>query len=46
MLNRDGPNFLLHPETGDDPADHPAHAAWLGETLALRLEAFGGHDND
>ena len=42
MLNRDGLTVLLHPETGDDLADHTTHAAWLGEKLALRLEAFGG----
>ena len=40
MLNRDGLDVLLHPETGDDPADHTAHAAWLGEKLPLRMEAF------
>ena len=40
MLNRDGLDILLHPETGDDLADHTRHAAWLGETLPLRLEAF------
>ncbi|MDQ2802098.1 MAG: DOPA 4,5-dioxygenase family protein [Pseudomonadota bacterium] len=40
MLNREGLNVLLHPETGDDPADHTIHAAWLGEKLPLRMEAF------
>ena len=45
MLNRDGLSILLHPETGDDPADHTVHAAWLGDKLALRLEAFAGHDD-
>ncbi len=40
MLNRDGLDVLLHPETGDDPTDHTAHAAWLGTKLALRMEAF------
>jgi aromatic ring-cleaving dioxygenase len=37
---REGLNVLLHPETGDDPADHTIHAAWLGEKLPLRMEAF------
>jgi aromatic ring-cleaving dioxygenase len=46
MLNRDGLDVLLHPETGDDPADHTVHAAWLGEKLPLRLEAFAGHHDD
>ena len=41
LLNRDGLDILLHPETGDDPTDHTAHAAWLGEKLPLRMEAFG-----
>ncbi len=40
LLNRDGLDILLHPETGDDPADHTAHAAWLGEKLPLRMEAL------
>ncbi len=40
MLNRDGLVVLLHPETGDDLADHTAHAAWFGAVLPLRLEAF------
>jgi DOPA 4,5-dioxygenase len=40
MLNRDGLDVLLHPETGDHPTDHTAHAAWLGTKLALRMEAF------
>lgn len=40
MLNRDGLTVLLHPETGDDLADHSAHAAWLGRMLPLRLEVF------
>src|ERR1700742_1886998 len=33
MLNRDGLVILLHPETGDDVADHSDHAAWLGAVL-------------
>jgi aromatic ring-cleaving dioxygenase len=40
MLNRDGLTVLLHPETGDDYADHSAHAAWFGAVLPLRLEIF------
>ena len=35
---------LVHPETGDDLADHQDHAMWLGDRLALRLEALGGAD--
>ncbi|MGH7248034.1 MAG: DOPA 4,5-dioxygenase family protein [Pseudomonadota bacterium] len=40
MLNRDGLTVLLHPETGDDYADHSAHAVWFGAVLPLRLEVF------
>src|SRR6266446_993719 len=40
MLNRDGLTILVHPETGNDLADHTAHAAWLGGTLRLRLGVF------
>jgi aromatic ring-cleaving dioxygenase len=40
MLNRDGLTVLVHPETGDDYADHSAHAAWFGAVLPLRLEVF------
>jgi DOPA 4,5-dioxygenase len=40
MLNRDGLTILLHPETGDDYADHTEHAAWLGGMLPLRVEVF------
>ena len=42
MLNRDDLVVLLHPETGDDYRDHSAHAAWLGESLPLRLDVFSG----
>jgi DOPA 4,5-dioxygenase len=40
MLNRDGLTILLHPETGDNYADHSAHAAWFGAVLPLRLDVF------
>jgi aromatic ring-cleaving dioxygenase len=40
MLNRDGLTILVHPETGNDLADHTDHAAWLGGTLRLRLGIF------
>ena len=42
MLNRGPLAVLLHPETGDELADHTAHAAWLGGPLPLRLEALAG----
>jgi aromatic ring-cleaving dioxygenase len=40
LLNRDGLNILLHPGTGDAYADHTDHAAWLGDTLPLRLDVL------
>ncbi|MBW4023814.1 MAG: DOPA 4,5-dioxygenase family protein [Proteobacteria bacterium] len=46
MLNRAGLDILLHPETGDDPRDHTVHAAWLGEKLPLRMEAFAPKHGD
>ena len=41
MLNRDGLNVLLHPETGDGYLDHAVYAAWFGQSLPLKLEVFG-----
>ena len=43
MLNRDDLVVLLHPETGNDLADHTVHTAWFGGVLPLRLEAFAAH---
>jgi aromatic ring-cleaving dioxygenase len=43
MLNRRGPEVLVHPETGDEVADHTAHALWLGNRLPLRLDALQAH---
>jgi NAD(P)-dependent dehydrogenase (short-subunit alcohol dehydrogenase family) len=37
MLNREGLDILLHPETGDDVTDHTAHALWLGNKLDLNI---------
>jgi DOPA 4,5-dioxygenase len=38
MLNRDGLDVLVHPETDDAYDDHAIHAAWLGTPQKLRLE--------
>ncbi|NOT56207.1 MAG: 4,5-dioxygenase [Deltaproteobacteria bacterium] len=38
MLNHAGLDVLIHPETGDDIADHTVNALWLGEKLALNIE--------
>lgn len=40
MLNREGLDILVHAETGDDVADHTAHAMWLGEKLELDIDAL------
>ena len=42
MLNRAGLTILLHPETGNDHADHTDHAIWFGEILPLRLDVLSG----
>ena len=38
MLNHDGLSVLVHPETGDDVADHSDHAIWIGEKLPLDID--------
>ena len=43
MLNRGTADVLIHPSTGDDVADHTAHALWLGEKLPLNLDALAEH---
>ena len=42
MLNHQGLDILVHPETGNDVKDHTAHALWLGEKLALNIEFLRG----
>lgn len=39
-LNREDLSILVHPDTGDDLADHSDHAMWLGDSIKLRLERF------
>ncbi len=39
--HRDGLTVFVHGLTGDDLADHTAHASWLGEPEALDLSVFG-----
>ena len=43
MLHRQGLTVLLHPETGDEIADHTAHACWMGEMLPLDTSALDPH---
>jgi len=40
MLNREGLNILVHPETGDDVGDHTERSLWLGEKLELNTEVL------
>ena len=40
MLNRQGLDVLVHPETGDDVADHTRFAIWMGQDLPLELDVF------
>jgi DOPA 4,5-dioxygenase len=40
MLNRGDLTVLVHPETGDEYADHTAHAMWLGPPIPLKLEVL------
>lgn len=37
MLNHEGLDILIHPETGNDVKDHTDHALWLGEKLKLNI---------
>lgn len=39
-LNRRGLIVFLHPETGDDLADHTEHAIWMGDRQELDLDAL------
>jgi aromatic ring-cleaving dioxygenase len=40
MLNRDGLDILVHPQTDDSVADHTRFALWLGKPLPLRTEVL------
>ena len=41
-LNRDGLDVFVHPNTGDELADHRDRALWLGRSHHLDLRAVGG----
>ncbi len=43
MLNRDGLDILVHPNTGDDVADHDLNPLWLGTKLPLDIEFLRAH---
>ena len=40
MLNREGLNVLVHPQTDDSVADHTRFALWLGSALPLRVNVL------
>ena len=40
MLNREGLDVLVHPETGDDVGDHADRALWLGNKLELNIQVL------
>lgn len=40
MLNRAGLTVLVHPNTGEDLADHRDRALWLGESRELDLSVL------
>ncbi|MGH7029151.1 MAG: DOPA 4,5-dioxygenase family protein [Stellaceae bacterium] len=40
MLNRDGLDVLVHPQSGDSVADHTRHAMWLGQAQPLRIDVL------
>ena len=37
LINRNGLDILIHPNTGTSLEDHTNHALWLGNKLTLRL---------
>jgi len=39
-LNRDGLVVFVHPETGDDLADHTKHAIWMGAIRNVDVSQF------
>ena len=39
-LNREGLTIFVHPNTGDDIADHSRFAMWLGESVDLNMDIF------
>ena len=40
MLNHQGLDVLIHPNTEDAVADHTDHALWLGNKLKLNVEVL------
>ena len=40
MLNREGLDILVHPQTGDHVEDHLNRSLWLGKKLQLKVEVI------
>jgi aromatic ring-cleaving dioxygenase len=40
MLNREGLDILVHPQTDDMVGDHTAYALWLGTPIKLKLDTM------
>lgn len=40
MLNAEGLSVFIHPETGDDLADHRDYPLWIGPQQTLNLALF------
>ncbi|MDX3904611.1 MAG: DOPA 4,5-dioxygenase family protein [Pigmentiphaga sp.] len=45
MLNRQGLDILVHPDTGFPRRDHLEHGFWLGHVLPLRAERLPERDD-
>ncbi len=40
MVNREDLSLFIHPDTGDDLADHTQHTIWLGHEFELKTDQF------
>jgi DOPA 4,5-dioxygenase len=44
VQNRGPCSVLIHPNTGNDVADHTTHATWLGEKVPLDIDLLRAVD--
>ena len=44
-LNRNGLVIFIHPESGDELADHRDHAMWMGAVKSLDLSIFESNES-
>lgn len=40
LINRNGFSLFIHPDTGDDLADHTDYVMWMGKEHPLKIEQF------